>query len=161
MSKRRKDWHPVFFCLQADRGDQLVVDLVAINKACLLLLLLVFCLPRSRTTWRCWTVIDCFLFTRELKGAINKAYTACGSLEIEASADLITSLESELEEFRYKYILYMYIQDLCHYPITLISAVLNITTLQYILLMNIVTIHWFLNLYTSIRNKNYSKKSRK
>ena len=37
---------------------------------------------------------------RELKGAISKAHTVCGSLEIEASADLINSLESELEEFR-------------------------------------------------------------
>lgn len=37
---------------------------------------------------------------RELKSAITKALSACGSLEIEASADLINSLESELEEFR-------------------------------------------------------------
>ena len=37
---------------------------------------------------------------RELKSAINKANTVCGSLEIEASADLISSLEGELEEFR-------------------------------------------------------------
>lgn len=37
---------------------------------------------------------------KELKSCINKAYAACGSLEMEASADLIHSLESELEEFR-------------------------------------------------------------
>merc|ERR1719193_2518948 len=37
---------------------------------------------------------------KELKSRINKAYAACGSLEMEASADLIHSLESELEEFR-------------------------------------------------------------
>jgi len=37
---------------------------------------------------------------KELKSCINKAHAACGSLEMEASADLIHSLESELEEFR-------------------------------------------------------------
>ena len=37
---------------------------------------------------------------RELRTAISKAQTACGSLEIEASADLIQSLEGELDEFR-------------------------------------------------------------
>lgn len=37
---------------------------------------------------------------KELKSCINKAYAACGSLEMEASADLIHSLECELEEFR-------------------------------------------------------------
>merc|ERR1719193_2036756 len=37
---------------------------------------------------------------RELRSSIGKAQLACGSLEMEASADLIRSLESELEEFR-------------------------------------------------------------
>merc|ERR1719195_844206 len=37
---------------------------------------------------------------KELKSCINKAHAACGSLEMEASADLIHSLETELEEFR-------------------------------------------------------------
>jgi len=35
----------------------------------------------------------------ELKSCIKKAHAACGSLEMEASADLIHSLESELNEF--------------------------------------------------------------
>ena len=37
---------------------------------------------------------------KELRTAIGKAQAACGSLELEASADLIRSLEGELEEFR-------------------------------------------------------------
>ena len=37
---------------------------------------------------------------RELKSCIAKANQCCGSLEIEASADLIESLQQELEEFR-------------------------------------------------------------
>merc|ERR1719193_2276164 len=37
---------------------------------------------------------------KHLKAFIIKAHAACGSLEMEASADLIHSLESELEEFR-------------------------------------------------------------
>ena len=37
---------------------------------------------------------------RELRTAINKAHTVCGSLEMEASADLISSLEGELDEFK-------------------------------------------------------------
>merc|ERR1719412_1538080 len=37
---------------------------------------------------------------KELGSCITKAHAACGSLEMEASADLIHSLESELDEFR-------------------------------------------------------------
>merc|ERR1719471_895893 len=37
---------------------------------------------------------------KELNSCIKKAHSACGSLEMEASADLIHSLESELDEFR-------------------------------------------------------------
>ena len=37
---------------------------------------------------------------RELKASINKAHQVCGALEIEASADLIESLQQEIEEFR-------------------------------------------------------------
>merc|ERR1719471_938188 len=37
---------------------------------------------------------------KELNSCIKKAHSACGSLEMEASADLIHSLESELDEFQ-------------------------------------------------------------
>merc|ERR1719422_3025265 len=37
---------------------------------------------------------------KELNSCIKKAHSACGSLEMEASADLIHSLESELDEFK-------------------------------------------------------------
>lgn len=37
---------------------------------------------------------------KELKTCIDKAFQVCGSLEIEASADLIDSLQQEIEEFR-------------------------------------------------------------
>jgi talin len=37
---------------------------------------------------------------RDLRSCIAKAHQCCGSLEIEASADLIDSLQQELEEFR-------------------------------------------------------------
>ncbi len=37
---------------------------------------------------------------RELRSSIGKAHQVCGALEIEASADLIESLQQELEEFR-------------------------------------------------------------
>ena len=37
---------------------------------------------------------------KELQSCITKAHAACGSLEMEASADLINSLESELDEFK-------------------------------------------------------------
>ena len=37
---------------------------------------------------------------RELRSCIGAAHQVCGALEIEASADLIDSLRSELEEFR-------------------------------------------------------------
>jgi len=37
---------------------------------------------------------------KELNSCIKKAHSACGSLEMEASADLIQSLESELDEFK-------------------------------------------------------------
>ena len=37
---------------------------------------------------------------KDLKSCISKAHQVCGSLEVEASADLIKSLQSELEEFR-------------------------------------------------------------
>ena len=37
---------------------------------------------------------------KELNSCIKKAHAACGSLEMEASADLIHSLESELDEFK-------------------------------------------------------------
>ena len=37
---------------------------------------------------------------KELRNAIIKAQSVCGSLEIEASADLISSLEGELDDFR-------------------------------------------------------------
>jgi len=37
---------------------------------------------------------------KELKSCIMKANAVCGALELEASADLIHSMESELEEFR-------------------------------------------------------------
>jgi talin len=37
---------------------------------------------------------------KELKACINKACQVCGSLEMEASADLIEALRMELEEFR-------------------------------------------------------------
>jgi hypothetical protein len=39
---------------------------------------------------------------KELKTCIYKAHQLCGSLEIEASHDLIESLQHELEEFRYQ-----------------------------------------------------------
>merc|ERR1719422_2797016 len=37
---------------------------------------------------------------KDLNSCIKKAHAACGSLEMEASADLIHSLESELDEFK-------------------------------------------------------------